>query len=150
MTILFRLLMVVIGLAAATLAAGLLMMLVETQGLRPPVGVTPDETERALVFNTLLVAFMAAVFGFVPGFVVGVTAEIFRLRSFLLFVLAGAAIGASVLFIQLPDWVEVSGEPLTATPGRAYPAMGAVAGLVYWLVTGRRAGFSRPAQDHRY
>lgn len=83
--------------------------------------------------------------GFVPAFLFGLAAEIFRLRSIAWFALAGAAIGIYVVFQPLPSWINYiqEGEPLIRNAEKAFPAAGIVAGAMYWLITGVKAGFTR-------
>ena len=68
-------------------------------------------------------------------------AEFFSLRSFWLHMLFGAAAGAGG-FVLL--WSGASDDPERWADMGIIAGAGLVAGLVYWLIAGRDAGFRRP------
>lgn len=140
-----RLLMIFVGIAAAALAAGTTLMLVESAGLTRPADVTEAQARDALFIHTLVISGYALLLGFLPAFVAGLLAEIFRWRTILYFAIAGALIGVYLLFEPIPGWIRYvqEGEPLVRDAAKAYPAAGIVGGAMYWLVTGCRAGFRR-------
>jgi hypothetical protein len=61
-------------------------------------------------------------------------------------------IGLYLVFEPIPAWINITreGPSLIANAAKAYPAAGIVAGAMYWLVTGCKAGFIRDksAADH--
>lgn len=72
-----------------------------------------------------------------PALVAFLAAEIFRLRSLVFFLALGLAGGAAGYWHALWEQFEFSDHPLAAAVGA-----GVVAAFVYWLVAGRRAGFT--------
>ncbi len=141
---LFRFFLILFGIVCAALAAGTTLMLAETSGLMPPAGVSQGEARDALIINTLALSGYALLLGFLPAFVAGLLAEIFRWRTIVYFGIAGALIGFYLLFQPIPSWIDIiqdEGQRLVRDATKAYPAAGIVAGAIYWLVTGRKAGF---------
>lgn len=141
--VLFRLLMINIGIAAAALAAGVALMLIEVWGLAVPSDIPVPEARFALAINALIVSGFALFYAYLPGGLFGFVAEIFRLRSVVWFAVIGGLIGLLPALEYLPSWVNVnfSGPPLTQMPLKAYPAVGIIGGCMYWLLTGCKAGF---------
>ena len=93
----------------------------------------------------LFVLVLVVVLSAVPALVLGLLAELFSLRFLWLFALAGAAIGGGCfLYVSPPvlgaingsDWADLA----------IIGAGGFVGGIFYWLIAGRRAGFSRPIE----
>jgi hypothetical protein len=85
---------------------------------------------------------------FLPLLLLAIVAEAFRLRSVLFYALAGAVIGVfayygSGLGNPYEESIDQAG-PLTRGVELAIAA-GAVFGLVYWLIAGRKAGVWRGA-----
>jgi len=141
-----RFLMIFIGIVCAALAAGTTLVLVEASGLMRPADVTEGEARDALFVHVLVFSGYALLLGFIPAFIAGLLAEIFRWRTIVYFGIAGALIGAYFLFQPLPSWIDViqdEGVRLIQDATKAYPAAGIVAGAMYWLITGSKAGFIR-------
>lgn len=141
----FRFFMIFAGILAAALAAGTTLMLVETSGLMRPFDVSEGEARDALFVHMLVISGYALLLGFLPAFVAGLLAEVFRWRTILYFAVVGALIGVYLLFEPIPQWINIvqEGGPLIRNSAKAYPAAGIVAGAMYWLVTGCKAGFVR-------
>ena len=74
----------------------------------------------------------------VPAVLVGVTAEMFAIRSGLAQIAAAALLAALIPFLMLGGALAATGVQ-TAILG-LFALTGAVAGAVYWLVAGHRAG----------
>jgi hypothetical protein len=68
-------------------------------------------------------------------------AEFFSLRSFWLHMLFGAAAAASGFMLIWPDAAD---DPERWADMGIIAGAGLVAGLIYWLIAGRDAGFRRP------
>lgn len=141
----FRFFMIIVGIIAAALAAGTTLMLVESSGLMRPFDVTEAQARDALFVHTLVFSGYAFLLGFLPAFIAGLLAEIFRWRTIVYYGIAGGIIGAYFLFQPIPSWINVvqEGEPLIRDATKAFPAAGIVAGAMYWLITGCKAGFIR-------
>ena len=93
----------------------------------------------------VLVFFAASLSGAViilPLFLLVVLAESFRLRSFLLYAVAGAAVMLFGYFASgFAEHLDKTSAPLTANHRAAIAAAaGVVFGMVYWLLAGRKAG----------
>lgn len=143
---LLRFFLIFVGIVCSAFAAGATLMLAETSGLMPPSGVSQGEARDALLINTLVLSSYSLLLGFLPAFVAGLLAEIFRWRTIVYFGIAGALIGFYLLFQPIPSWIDIvqdEGQRLVRDATKAYPAAGIVAGAIYWLVTGRKAGFIR-------
>ncbi len=141
----FRFFMISVGIVAAALAAGTTLMLAEAAGMTRPFDVSEGEARDALFVHVLILSGYALLLGYLPAFLAGLLAEIFRWRSILYFGIAGALIGLYFVFQPLPSWINVvqHGDALIGNATKAYPAAGIVAGAMYWLVTGCKAGFVR-------
>lgn len=106
------------------------------------MGVTPIV---ALVVPPLgmFVYFLTIVLTGLQTLIFALIAEFFVLRNFWLHMLFGAAAAVGGFALAWPS------APEDMTPGRwadigIVAAAGLVAGLVYWLIAGREAGFRRP------
>ncbi|MGX5847816.1 hypothetical protein ACWGTO_12160 [Mesorhizobium sp. PL10] len=95
--------------------------------LWPPVGI--------------VVYFFAIILTCVQTLIFALLTEFFALRNFLIHMLFGAAAAAAGFFLIWPGaeedverWADIG----------IIAAAGLVAGLVYWLIAGRDAGFRRP------
>ena len=141
----FRFFMIFVGIVCAALAAGTTLMLVETWGLMRPFDVSEAQARDAVFVHVLAISFYALLIGFLPAFIAGLLAEIFRWRTILYYGIAGAVIGTYLIFEPIPAWINYvqNGEALIRNAAKAYPAAGIVAGAMYWLVTGCKAGFKR-------
>ena len=143
---LFRFFLIFVGILCAALAAGITLMLAETSGVMTPPGVSQSEAHDALLINTFALSGYALLLGFIPALGAGLLAEILRWRTIVYFGIAGALIGFYLLFQPIPSWIDIvqdEGQRLIRDATKAYPAAGMVAGAIYWLVTGRKAGFIR-------
>lgn len=135
---------VLVGLIAASMAAALAKVLHV---------ITPMELLNlpgdALVARLIRVADLAALtathqaFFVLPlGLIAAVIAEVNRIRHWFAYALIGAVIAAAGFYVQ------VTAESVVRTivnpyAGQAYAIEGIVAGLVYWLIAGRFAGWRR-------
>ncbi len=140
MLVIGRFFAAMLGFIAAVLAAATFLLAVE-------VGTTPADpaaadwfwalfTMSSLVTATAIGAFVAA-----PAALVILVAEIFALRSFVLY----AAVGGLLGLAAASGVVFVSGmEQTVRIDATVLAAAGIVGGLVYWFVAGRTAGFASP------
>ncbi len=89
----------------------------------------------------MFVYFVTIVLTALQTLIFALIAEFFSLRNFLIHMLFGAAAAAAGFFLIWPAAEEDVGR--WADIG-IIAAAGLVAGLVYWLIAGRDAGFRRP------
>ena len=89
----------------------------------------------------MFVYFLTIILTGLQTLIFALIAEFFALRNFLLHMLFGAAAAAAGFFLIWPGaeedtqrWADIG----------IIAAAGLVAGLVYWLIAGRDAGFRRP------
>ncbi|TIO79179.1 MAG: hypothetical protein E5X74_09230 [Mesorhizobium sp.] len=131
---------VLVGLIALVVIYAVLSALPNAPAYFDLMGVTPI---MALVVPPLgmFAYFLTIVVTGTQTLVFALIAELFSLRSFWLHMLFGAAAAAAGFVLLWPDapddpqrWADMS---ITA-------GAGLVAGLVYWLIAGRDAGFRRP------
>lgn len=91
------------------------------------------------VFTVAAGAFVVGLRAFLPTLVVIVLAEIYRLRQWYVFTLAGGLASISSAF-GFYDFRLVTSGAMSLLPLPLMIVAGAVAGLVYWLVAGRSSG----------
>jgi hypothetical protein len=147
--ILKRLLLIVVGYVLAT-AIGLISIVIlysvlaslpgapayfSTMSLSPIVVILVPPV-------ALLVLYIALFLTCLPALAAALMTEIFALRQFWLHMLLSATIGAGAFVFASPeivgtiegtDWADLA----------IVAASGAVGGLIYWLIAGRKAGFAR-------
>lgn len=127
-----------IGFILAVLAAALFM-------LTASVGLTPSDPTDSFWFWSHFVlgtAFTASYLGamaLAPWAVVVIVTEAFRLRSVLLYLLAGGALGALPALGLAPMMRSLDGDPRRVL---IMIATGIVGGFVYWIAAGRMAGIN--------
>ncbi len=155
MRILGRIIVIFFAVLLASIAAGIAIAM----GIYGPQwhSVSGDIGERFFFWVT---AFFASAFAgrlvMLPTAVLIVIAEIFKIRSLLANVAAGAAMMALVFYsatFSRPSYEELIDRPQTGV-SREVPlshdieiaaAAGAVFGMAYWLIAGRNAGRWREA-----
>lgn len=135
---------VLIGLIGASFAAALVKVLhvitpAELAGLAGDALLTRLSRVADLV---ALTATHQAFFVLPLGLIAAGIAEVNRLRSWITYALIGAVIAAAGFYVQ------VTGESVARTivnpyAGQAYAIEGIAAGLIYWLLAGRFAGWRR-------
>jgi hypothetical protein len=138
-----RLFVIVFALFLAALAAALAVTFaVATFALRVPTG---DPVDQMFVWGLGLFASGVAAFGaFLPTLIAIAVAEIFALRSALLYALGGAAVMligyySAGLASSFTESIDVA-PPMISREAEIIAAMGVVFGLTYWAIAGRRAG----------
>ena len=138
--ILWRLIVVFVGLLFALAAAMIVLVVAMAQRLAPHMDTLAAIIDALLFgwFETLPVLIVSS-FLALPIFVVAVLlAEGFRWRGWIYHAGVGTfSVASSIAVVHPQNFAE-------APPFPTLLASGAVAGLVYWLVAGRSAGFFRP------
>ncbi len=141
MSLFFRLIVIFFALMISILAAGLALAV----GVMLPdvVTVSTDPIEHfAFFFVSFFTTSLVGAYAFLPALALIAVAETFDIRSIFYYALAGAAIG---LFAYFGSNLAVELEETTDLPPVAFglqlvAASGIIAGFVYWLLAGRRAG----------
>ncbi|RWQ68667.1 hypothetical protein [Mesorhizobium sp.] len=133
---------VLVGLIAVATIYGALSSLPDAPAYFDFMGVTPI---AALVVPPLgmFIYFLTIVLTGLQTLIFALIAELFSLRNFLLHMVFGAAAAAAGFALIWPSAPEDISPERWADIGIA-AAAGLVAGLVYWLIAGREAGFRRP------
>lgn len=137
--------LIVIAYAAATFAAGLVIgfgaLFANTGWAALGAVVSPsvliDVFATASFFWLFLILWLAAI----PFLIAIIVAEIFNIRSALAYLLFGVALGFLATFADsgYMPWLKLGNGTILNV------IAGAVAGLVYWLIAGRRAGLWKSA-----
>lgn len=141
MSLFFRFFVIFFALMISILAAGLALAV----GVMLPdfVTVTTDPVEHfAFFFVSFFTTSMVGAYAFVPALALIAIAEAFDIRSIFYYALGGAAIGLLAYFgtnmsIQIEETTDM---PPVAFGLQLVAASGIIAGFVYWLIAGRRAG----------
>ena len=141
MALLGRIIVIIVAVMLATFAAGIAIAM----GLLGPEwhGFSGDVVERGTfsVFVVTSSVFVGAV-TLLPLAILIAVAEIFKIRSLLIYAVAGAAI-ALLSYSATPLYYEESIDrppPPISHAAQVAAAAGIVFGGVYWLVAGRKAG----------
>lgn len=141
MSLFLRFFVIVFALLLSILAAGLAL----AAGIVVPdfVTVTTDPVEHVQFFfvSFFTTGFVGA-YAFLPAVVLIVLAETFDIRSIFYYALGGAAIGLVAYFgsnisVRLEETTDL---PPVAFGLQLVAASGIIAGFVYWLIAGRKAG----------
>jgi len=137
MHIIVRFFVTLFAFGIACLAAAAVLVL----GAAAPELPAPQDWPLLTIFVFTVSAFIAA-FAFVPSVVVILVTEAFGLRSILLYALAGAAVGlfCGYTFDLVEPMPQFRFDRPLNTNFELLAAAGIAAGLVYWLIAGRRAG----------
>jgi hypothetical protein len=129
----------------ASLAAGLIVVVAVMYPEWSSLDLGPIDREGLAVVTGFGFVFFSG-FAFLPAMVLALVTEAFSIRSILFYALGGALFGLGVYlaFTQYDPaamtFVGVDRRELEVMSGA-----GIVAGLVYWLIAGRRAGAWRGA-----
>ena len=143
MALIGRFFVIIFALFLAALTAAIAVTFaVATFALRVP---TSDPIDQMFVWGLGLLASGVAAFGaFLPTLIAIAVAEIFAIRSALIYALGGAAVmligyysaGLASTYAESID----AAPPVISREVEIIAAMGVVFGLTYWAIAGRRAG----------
>lgn len=131
-----RIFAALIGFILAIIAAALFM-------LTASVGLTPVDPADSVWFwgsfgvSAAMTASYLGAMALAPWAVVILVTEVFRLRSFLVYLVAGGLLGVLPSLGLAPMMRPLDGDPRNIA---ILIATGIVGGFVYWLVAGRMAG----------
>jgi hypothetical protein len=139
---LFRLVMILVGFAAAVLAASFVLVYLEASNGVRPSGLSESQFNTRIVELGFFVAAVAAALCLVPALVFALLAEAFRWRWLVVYGVVGGLLGAFCL-IDFFGIVKPENIPIFKEPTMNFIGGGVLGGLVYWFITGRFAGFRR-------
>lgn len=146
MTVIGRLFLIFMGICAACVAAGLVVLLAILFPDVSDVTIGPLDDGSVNLFLTFGLIFVSG-FALVPALIVVLITEMFAIRSALAYAVGGAISGA-ICYLSLvpfdPDTITFVG--VVRRDLEVMTGAGIVAGLVYWLIAGRRAGTWRAPQ----
>ena len=135
-----RFAVIILGYAAASLAASAFLHLVSLGALGWTAEEAPFVVMGSIVFSIPFIALFVAYFAFIPSIVAILLSEIVAARDWLFYALAGAAVAIVVtgFFWQAAE----PGTVIAADPRTAMTMIGAglLGGMVYWTICGRMAG----------
>jgi hypothetical protein len=127
---------------AACLAAGGFVVLVAFGADLDAIAGLAEAAPGELAVLVVSAAAIIGAFAFVPALFAIVLAEVFAWRSLAVYLLTGLAVGLAAVAILVPPE-----RGLGHADARLFLAAGAVAGAVYWLIAGRKAGFARTREQ---
>lgn len=143
MALIVRFIVIIFALLLAALAAAIAVTFaVATFALRVPTG---DPIDQMFAWGLGLFASGVAAFGaFLPTVIAVGVAEVFAIRSALLYALGGAVVMligyySAGLASTYTESIDVA-PPMISREVEIIAAMGVVFGLTYWAIAGRRAG----------
>src|ERR1700691_3450124 len=145
MTVLFRIMMMVVGYILACVAASLVLTIgtitPEWNDLATSLGLQSPAAQSAALW--IVVAFGAVIifaFAMLPTLLVIALAEGFAIRSVVLYGALGGALALGMGYGRdFAGYVAPAGSDL-AREREVFAASGIAGGLVYWLFAGRNAG----------
>jgi hypothetical protein len=126
----------------ACLAAGGFVVLVAFGADLDAIAGVAEAAPGELAVLVISAAAIIGAFAFIPVLLAIVLAEIFAWRSLAIYLLAGLAVGLAAVAVLVPPE-----RGLAQADARLFLAAGAVAGAVYWLIAGRKAGFRRATEQ---
>lgn len=147
MSLFGRIIVIVFGLLAAIIVAGITLAI----GIVLPelAAMDSDPIERVIFFFAAFFATaLVVIFAFLPAALVVAISEVLRMRSFIYYGVGGALVAlasyyGSDISVQLENTTDV---PPVANALQLAAAAGILGGLAYWLIAGRNAGRWR---EHR-
>lgn len=140
MPLLARLFVIFAGFVAACLVAGAIVVFAV---LFPELSALDTGALDPNAFNLLLGFGFVFVSGFalIPALLVALFTEVFAIRAVLVYAVSGAAIGALCYLGLLPyNSATTTFEGFVQRHLEIMAAAGILAGVVYWMVAGRKAG----------
>jgi hypothetical protein len=139
MALLFRIIVILVGFFAASVAAAVVVVgaVLFPQWSEVDLGI--DESTRSVIvaFGFIFVSG----FALLPAMIMALITEAFAIRSLLFYAVAGALVGAACYLSLVPfDPDSWSFHGVIRRELEVMTGAGIVAGLVYWVVAGRNAG----------
>lgn len=146
MRVLWRLVVIVFAFLLASMAAGIVITLAVLFPTWSDFAIGAYDEGVRRVMLTFGLVFVSG-FALLPAVLIIALAEAFAFRSVLYYALGGAVIGFIVFASLGTDLSLLSVNGFARRETEIMIGAGIIAGLVYWLVAGRRAGlFAEPAR----
>lgn len=140
MLILWRIIVIIFAFLAATLAAGIVVVIAIMYPEWSSLDLGPMDREMLAVMAAFGFVF-ASGFALLPAVVMALVTESFAIRSLLFYALGGALFGLGVYLAFTPfDTTVMSFNGVDRRELEVMTGAGVVAGLAYWVIAGRRAG----------
>ena len=141
---LIRLIMITLGFAAASIAAGIALALLTKF-------VTPQEAghlahsgfDLGLIIGVIALASLVGYVAFIPALLIIFYAEVTKRRDWLFYALAGGVLAAIAPFLIAAVLTPADGSAVDFAMMTTVSGM--IAGIVYWAVAGRKAGHWLPS-----
>jgi hypothetical protein len=139
MALIVRIVVVLFGFFAAGLAAGAVVIaaVVFPEVSQVDLGLDDSTLRLIAVYGFIFISG----FALLPAMIVALITEAFGIRSLLFYVVGGAIVGAACYLSLVPfDTATMSFQGIIRRELEVMTGAGIVAGFVYWLIAGRRAG----------
>lgn len=145
MALLWRLVVIVFAFVVASLCAGIVLVVEVMYPDWSNLDLGPMDRDVAAVMMSFGFIFISG-FALAPAMIMALVTEAFSIRSILFYALGGALFGLGVYLAFTPfDAATMSFSGVERRELEVMMGAGIVAGLVYWLIAGRRAGAWRDA-----
>jgi hypothetical protein len=140
MALIWRFFVIFFAFLVASFAAGLIVVTAVMYPEWSSLDLGPMDRDTLAVMTGFGLIFVSGV-AFVPALVMALVTEAFSIRSILFYALGGALFGLGVYLATIPfDLSEMTFVGVEHRELEVMAGAGIVAGLVYWLIAGRRAG----------
>jgi hypothetical protein len=142
MALLLRIVVIFAGFLLASLAAAVVVIGAVLYPELSGVELNLDESTARIIVSLGFI--FVSGFALLPALVMALITEAFALRSILVYAVSGAVVGGAC-YLSLTPWdpATMHFQGLDRRELEVMIGAGVVAGLVYWLVAGRRAGLWR-------
>jgi hypothetical protein len=147
MALAFRIIVILVGFFAASLAAAVVVVgaVLFPQWSEVDLGIDDSTRSVIVAFGFIFVSG----FALLPAMIMALITEAFAVRSLLFYAVAGAIVGAACYLSLVPfDPESWSFHGVIRRELEVMTGAGIVAGLVYWFIAGRNAGVWRRLPPH--
>ena len=139
MALIGRLIVVFFGFLAASLVAGMIVVVAVLFPELSDLGDEIDQTALNIMFGFGFI-FISG-FALLPAMIIALITEAFSIRGILAYAIGGALVGVAGYLSLVPfDTDALRFEGIVRRHMEIMTGAGIVAGLVYWMVAGRNAG----------
>jgi hypothetical protein len=140
MPLIWRLIVIFFAFLVASLAAGIVVVVAVMYPEWSSLELGPVDRDTLAVVTGFGFIFVSG-FAFLPAVVMALVTEAFAIRSMVFYALGGALFGLGLYLAFTPfDTAAMTFVGIDRRELEVMTGAGIVAGLVYWLIAGRRAG----------